>query len=244
MTRWLLLALLSASCHQVAVSPASPAAPPAPPPAAPVAAPPAPPPPTTLPLRTEVARELATIKFGMVAVLERGDRRAVVVWPAIRDGKILDDDIVAWVYVRDGAGWRREKRDLGLSHGRGREKVEQALGGAPEHIISRCGLGKNELAAHLERWPRAFADARARAADDEAINAYEELVRAFSLEAAAYSDMLPEILIAGAQGKLQMSWTCDESACQAQATSAKGPETASFALQPCGDGWVLSPPRQ
>jgi hypothetical protein len=214
MTRWLLLALLSASCHQVAVSPASPAAPPAPPPAAPVAAPPAPPPPTTLPLRTEVARELATIKFGMVAVLERGDRRAVVVWPAIRDGKILDDDIVAWVYVRDGAGWRREKRDLGLSHGRGREKVEQALGGAPEHIISRCGLGKNELAAHLERWPRAFADARARAADDEA------------------------------QGKLQMSWTCDESACQAQATSAKGPETASFALQPCGDGWVLSPPRQ
>jgi hypothetical protein len=225
MTRRLLPALLLVSCHHVGGSPASPAA-----------APPA------LPLRDEVARELPRIKFGLLAVLERGDRRAVVTWPAIRDGKILDDDIIGWVYVRDGAGWRLENGNIGLSHGHGREAIEKALGGAPEHIISRCGLGQKELAAHLERWPRAFAEARARGDDDEAIHANEEWARAFSLEAAAYDDMLPEMLIGSAEKKLQMSWTCDETACQGRVTSTKGPETASFPLQRCGDGWVLLPP--
>src|SRR5262245_22480135 len=191
MTRRLLLVLLLVSCHQVAGSPAPPTVPPAAPHAAPAPASPAAPP--TLPLRTEVARELPGIKFGLGAVLERGDQRAVVTWPALRDGKILDDDIIGWVYVKDGAGWRLEKGGLGLSHGRGREKIEQALGGAPEHVISRCGLRKNELAAHLERWPRVFKDARARGADDETIHAYEEFARAFALEAAAYDDMLPEM---------------------------------------------------
>jgi hypothetical protein len=197
--------------------------------------------PATLPLRTEVARQLPGIKFGLVAVLERGDRRAAVTWPAIRDGKIFDDDIIGWVFVRDGAGWLPDNV-VGLSHGHGREQLENALGGAPEHIISRCGIGTKELAAHLARWPRAFADARARGDDDAAIHAYEELARAFSLEAAAYDDMLPEMLIASAEGKPQISWTCDERACQAQVTSAKGPDTASFPLQRCGDGWVLLPP--
>jgi len=164
--------------------------------------------PATLPLRTEVARQLPGIKFGLVAVLERGDRRAAVTWPAIRDGKIFDDDIIGWVFVRDGAGWLPDNV-VGLSHGHGREQLENALGGAPEHIISRCGIGTKELAAHLARWPRAFADARARGDDDAAIHAYEELARAFSLEAAAYDDMLPEMLIASAEGKPQISWTCD-----------------------------------
>jgi hypothetical protein len=244
MTRRLLPALLLASCHQVAGSPASPPVPAAAPAAASRAAAPPAPAPAALPLRSEVARELPGISFGLVAVLERGDRSAAVTWPAIRGGKILDDDIIAWVYARDGAGWRLEQGNLGLSHAHGREKIEQALGGAPEHVISRCGLGKTELATHLERWPRAFAGARARGDDAEAIHAYEEWARAFSLEAAAYDDMLPEMLIASAQGELQISWSCDESACQARVTSSKGPETASFALQRCGDGWVLSPPRR
>jgi len=241
MMRRLLPPLLLVSCHQVATPPASPAAPPAAPTAAAPAAPAAAPP--TLPLRDEVARALPRTKFGLVAVLERGDKRAAVTWPAIRDGKILDDDIIGFVFVKDGAGWRREKDDVGLSHKQGREQMEQALGGAPEHVISRCGLQKKDLAAHLERWPRVFADARARGDDDEAIHAYEELARAFPLEVVAYDDMVPEILIHSTEGKVQITWTCDDSACQAKFTSAKGTETGTSALQKCGDGWVVLPPR-
>jgi len=241
MTRWLLPALLLVSCHQVASPPASPTVPPATAPAPSAAATPAAPP--ALPLRDEVARALPRIKFGLVAVLERGDKRAAVAWPAIRDGKILDDDIIGFVFVKDGASWRRERDDVGLSHSHGREKMEQALGGAPEHIISRCGLAKKDLAAHLERWPRAFADARARGDDDEAIHAYEELARAFPLEVVAYDDMVPEMLIHTAEGKVQIGWTCDETACQAKFTSAKGTETGTSALQRCGDGWVVLPPK-
>jgi hypothetical protein len=149
-------------------------------------------------LREQLASvdKLQGIGFGLVAEVVREKRRAAVVWPAIKDGKILDDDIVAFVYERAGGEWKLSKGNIGLSAGQGANKLSEALGGADKQkVIRECGVDRDKLALYLEEKGKAFREALAAGDAASAVQAYEELTRAFTFRLVAYDDMLPEMLI-------------------------------------------------
>lgn len=149
-------------------------------------------------LREQVAglEKMRGIGFGMVAEVVREKRRAAVVWPAIKEGKILDDDIVAFVFEQKGGEWKLLADGIGLSKGQGANKLSEALGGTDKQkVIRECGVDRDRLAFYLEEKGKAFKQALDAGSTEESMRAYEELTRAFSFRLAAYDDMLPEMLI-------------------------------------------------
>jgi hypothetical protein len=149
-------------------------------------------------LRGEVSKieKMQGVGFGLVAEVVREKRRAAVVWPAVKSGKILDDDIVAFVFEQAGGEWKLVAGNIGLSGGPGANKLSEALGGADkQRVIRECGVDRDKLAVYLEEKGKGFKEALASGRVDEAVTAYEELTRAFSFRLVAYDDMLPEMLI-------------------------------------------------
>ncbi len=194
-------------------------------------------------LRESVAEieKMQGIGFGIVAEVVREKRRAAVVWPAIKDGKILDDDIIAFVYERTGGDWRLAAGNIGLSSGQGANKLSEALGGADKQkVIRECGVERDKLAAYLEEKGKAFREALAAGDADSAVRAYEELTRAFSFRLAAYDDMLPEMLINQA---FEPAWKLDLSTkglVPVDATIKGKPVKGKLRLGSCGGGTVIS----
>ena len=136
------------------------------------------------------------IGFGLIAEVIREKRRAAVVWPAVKEGKILDDDIIAFVFEQTGGEWKLAAGNIGLSAGQGANKLSEALGGADKQkVIRECGVDRDKLAFYLEEKGKGFKEALAAGNADQAMKAYEELTRAFSFRLVAYDDMLPEMLI-------------------------------------------------
>jgi len=194
-------------------------------------------------LREQVASidKLQGIGVGVVAEVVREKRRAAVVWPAIKDGKILDDDIVAFVYEKSGGEWKLVQGNIGLSAGQGANKLSEALGGADKQkVIRECGVERGELAAYLEEKAKAFREALAAGDAALAMQAYEELSRAFSFRLAAYDDMLPEMLINQA---FEPAWKLDLAAkglVPVEATIKGKPVKGKLRLGTCGGQTVIS----
>jgi hypothetical protein len=185
--------------------------------------------------------EMQGIGFGIVAEVVREKRRAAVVWPAIKDGKILDDDIVAFVYERASGEWKLAAGNIGLSAGQGANKLSEALGGADKQkVIRECGVERDKLAAYLEEKGKAFREALAAGDAALALQAYEELTRAFSFRLVAYDDMLPEMLINQA---FEPAWKIDTQAkglVPVEATIKGKPVKGKLRLGSCGGGTVIS----
>jgi hypothetical protein len=194
-------------------------------------------------LREQLAKidKLQGIGFGVVAEVVREKRRAAVIWPAIKDGKILDDDIVAFVYERAGGEWKLFKGNIGLSSGQGANKLSEALGGADKQkVIRECGVERDKLAGYLEDKGKTFKEALAAGDAASAVQAYEELTRAFAFRMVAYDDMLPEMLINQA---FEPAWKMDLSAkglVPVQATVKGKPVKGKLRLGSCGGKTVIS----
>lgn len=194
-------------------------------------------------LREQVASidKLQGIGFGLIAEVVREKRRAAVIWPAIKDGKILDDDIVAFVYERAGGEWKLAKGNIGLSAGQGANKLSEALGGADKQkVIRECGVDRDKLALYLEEKGKAFREALAAGDAGLAVQAYEELTRAFTFRLVAYDDMLPEMLINQA---FEPAWKIDaktKGLVPVEATIKGKPVKGKLRLGSCGGGTVIS----
>jgi hypothetical protein len=195
-------------------------------------------------LREQVAKieKMQGIGFGLVAEVVREKRRAAVVWPAVKEGKILDDDIVAFVFEQTGGEWKLVAGNIGLSAGQGANKLSEALGGADKQkVIRECGVDRDKLPAYLEEKGKAFKEALAAGDADGAVKAYQELTRAFSFRLVAYNDMLPEMLINEAFS--ESPWKMDTKAkgLVPVEVTVKGKTTKGKArLGTCGGGTVIS----
>lgn len=195
-------------------------------------------------LRELVAQsdKMKGIAFGLVAEVVRENRRAAIVWPAVKEGKILDDDIVAFIFERkEGEEWKLLADNIGLSAGQGANKLSEALGGADKQkVIRECGVDRDKLPSYLEDKGKGFKAALAAGSADEAVKAYEELTRAFSFRLVAYDDMLPEMLIDAA---FDPPWKIDTKAkglvlveMLVKGKTAKG----KLRLGTCGGGTVIA----
>jgi hypothetical protein len=194
-------------------------------------------------LREEIAKleKLQGIGFGLVAEVVREKRRAAVIWPAIKDGKILDDDIVAFVYERSGGEWKLAAGNIGLSSGQGANKLSEALGGADKQkVIRECGVDRDKLALYLEEKGKAFKEALAAGEAASAVQAYEELTRAFTFRLAAYDDMLPEMLINQAFEPAWKIGTAAKGLFPVEATIKGKPVKGWLRLGACGGKTVIS----
>lgn len=187
-------------------------------------------------LRERVASELTGIVFGVAGEAVRGDRRAIIVWPALRDGQPLDDDMAAYVYRREGTGWTLVQGNVAINRAGGREELARHLGGEPAFIARPCGLPEGEMAGHLEKWARAWKDAVDGSRPAEAIAAYEQFARAFAWDQVAFDDLVPELLL----GIFRRSrWYCATKGCTAEVDLGGRHQATTFAFESCGTGKVL-----
>lgn len=193
-------------------------------------------------VQVELDKKKPGVAFGMVAEVARADCRAAIVWPAMADGKILDDDLVALVFEDQGDKGFRPLGEVGPLGSDAPAKLSEALGGADkQRVIRPCGVARDALQAYLAEHGKAFADALAKGEAPKAMAAYEALTQAFSYTSVAYNDMLPEML---AKGGLAEPWTIDTSAegsrLPVRAMVAGKPIEGSLELRPCGGGVVIS----
>ncbi len=196
-------------------------------------------------LRAAVGEQLADsgLAFGMIAEVVREDKRAAIVWPAIKGGKIVDDDIVAFVFEKKDGKWKLSQGNLKMSGADGPAKLTAALGGADkQRVVRPCGVEEGKLADFLGERGKQFREALAAGKDGDAVRIYEELTRAFSFSLAAYNDALPEMLAKGAFGgpgwKLEISKD-KKSAAVGMQLNGKA-QTGSVQLGKCGAGTIIS----
>jgi hypothetical protein len=202
--------------------------------------------PEAMELRESVAAEMKKhgVAFGLVAEVVRENRRAAIVWPAIKDGKIIDDDIVAYVFEKTkGQDWKLVKGNIGVKGSEGPNKLAEALGGADkQRVVRQCGMAREKLAAFMEEQAKAFTEALAADKPADAMAAYEALTRVFSYRLVAYDDMLPELLASGTLGKNPWKFTPVEGQNVVEVElNLKGEiKKGKLRLGPCGGGWVIA----
>ncbi len=193
-------------------------------------------------VRSVMEKKMPGVAFGMVAEVVRADRRAAIVWPAVKDGKILDDDIVAFVFEREGEDRWELIAETGKLTGRdAASRLSEALGGADDQrVVRACGVGRDRLQAHLNEHGKAFRQGLAGGKADAAVEAYEEMTRAFSFSLAAYTEDIPEMLV---NKEFETPWKIDTARkgnrvpfeVQAGDKTLKG----ELDLRPCGGGLVI-----
>ena len=203
-------------------------------------------------LESHVAKERKVAKlvrrglaWAILAEVERGRRRAVVFYPALLQGKLIDNDIAAVVYERDGAGWKRVSRTFGVHRKDGKKTLDEKLGGSGIlKVIRPCGLKKSELKGHLKRWGEAFFSRRQAGDDAGAMKAYGQLIRAFSFDFVAHSTVLQGWLALGIAQPGVWARLSEITGDVATLTVAyRGQELPMpFQLGRCGGGWVLDKP--
>lgn len=190
-------------------------------------------------IRSTVAAELPGITFGVAGQVVRGDRRAVIVWPAFDDGEPVGDDIVAFVLSEGGDGWSVVERNVALSQGSEKDALARALGGSDGHTVVReCGVAASDLAEHLARNTKAFAEARVRNDADAAVQAYEQMTHGFAWNHVAQSDMVPELLLLEAP----RSWYCGAKGCTLEIEHDGRRRAQTFALGECDGKAVVGEP--
>ena len=193
-------------------------------------------------VRAAVENKMPGAAFGMVAEVVRADRRAAIVWPAVWDGKILDGDIVAFVFERKGEEhWELVAETVKLNSKDAAFRLSEALGGADDQLVVRsCGVGRDRLQAHLSEHGKAFQEGLAGGKVKASMEAYEELTKAFSFSLAAYSDDIPEMLankVLGSPWKINTTQDGNRLGVEIRA----GDKTLNFELdlRPCGRGFVI-----
>jgi hypothetical protein len=191
-----------------------------------------------------LAKEKPGVSFGLVAEVIREAQRAAVVWPAIREGKVLDDDVVAYVFTRQSDGsWVLAAGNLGLSKSDGANELAKALGGADkQRVVFPCGMPRDQLFAQLNEQGCAFQKALAANKPDQAVAAYERLVQGFSFPLAVYNDMIPEGLAKGwfCENTFKVDPACGGDSCPLQTVGKDKTESGQVVLRSCGTGVVIS----
>lgn len=140
-------------------------------------------------------RQLANVAVVFVAELEGPRGRAAVVWPAFQGSQIIDNDVIALVFERDGAGWRQVGDELGPMRGDdSMAELQQRLGGPPRLSWpdgpQPALVASNALEA-AQRLDAALGSGRTAAA----VSAAEDYLRSFGPSMVVYDNQGIDLLI-------------------------------------------------
>jgi hypothetical protein len=178
------------------------------------------------------------VEYDVLAEVRAGDVVGLVTWPAFRGGKLLDDDIVGFVFRRGADGsWVHVPPTLGLSHGQ-KDAFLAMIGPGP--VITRsCGGTPDEIEREIPAQMAAFTAAVAVADTKAALAAHLKVSGYFDEPLALWQDSVTEMAIKGAfrPGSL----ACDRDRC---VWTVSPQERGEMALVPCGGGVVLGAPKK
>jgi hypothetical protein len=186
------------------------------------------------PVRPLVAEKLASSSFAVVGEVVSGDRRAMIAWPGLVDGK--PSPMVAFAFAHEGESWSPIGERLDLPSRGGDQVLSGALGGDDDQRIVRdCGLPPEKLAAHLKEHGSRFAAALEGGDSDAAVSAFEQMARAFDWEHVATSSMLLDLLLSEAP----KTWYCGPKGCTVESDWDGRRRMQTFANADCGEGQVV-----
>ncbi|MBW2704440.1 MAG: HEAT repeat domain-containing protein [Deltaproteobacteria bacterium] len=197
-------------------------------------------------LRDEVAKVIEgkspAASFAIIAEVAREKRRAAIVWPGVdAEGKILGDEVLAFIFEKKGDKFKFIEKVGPLRGSEAAGKLAEVLGGADgQHVVRPCGVAKEELAAHLATQGAAFAKALEDKKPADAMAAFEQLSKAFSFTRVAYDDSVIKML---RDGFFAQAWILDLKAEGNQVPMniklADKEMTGMLILRPCGVGFVI-----
>ncbi len=146
-------------------------------------------------VREELEREHGPTAFAMFCEAASGEHRAAMYWPWLgttRDPSVIDDDVFALLFERDGRRWRRIGGPYKAS-GSGRDELF-AIIGEPDSldVYREAGVATERLPGfmqeHLDRIRRAYE----RENVGEAMEAAESLARLFADDLTCFEDSVSE----------------------------------------------------
>ncbi len=195
-------------------------------------------------LREVVAAELEKeeIAFGLVAEVVRENRRAAIIWPGVQNDRLIESQPVGYVFEQRGEGkWIPIATKVDLTSGP--ERLVELLEGADkQRVVRACGVEKDMLPAHLEEQAQAFRKALAEKKPHEAMQAFEQLSKAFSFRIAAYTDTLPTWLQTGVIGKTGFKLEPDKNSDRytLQMPWKAAMRSGEVRLTRCADGYAIA----
>ncbi|MEZ4383495.1 MAG: hypothetical protein R3A79_19350 [Nannocystaceae bacterium] len=198
---------------------------------------------TKLPREAIAARFPGTL-IAVTAQVNYRDRQAAVVWPAIRGDAVVDEDVVAVAFQRQGLRWLPIGEVVALSRSGGREALAALLGGEKFVVDRACGVPREQLIDRVHGSIRAFADAQRRGDEETAVAAYEALAAAFTFEVVAFDSLLSEWLIASAsEAELEVVLTPgDGDWLDIEVRRADRTQSGRLPLVRCAGGWAIGAP--
>jgi hypothetical protein len=184
-------------------------------------------------LRAALSERLGASSFAVVGEVERGDRRAIIVWPGLGKGGEPAAP-AAHVFRAEEGEWKPVGDPIDLRI-QGSGPLAEALGSGEQRVARDCGLPEDELAAHLQMHGKAFAEALDAGDSKAAISAYEQLARAFAWEHVATSTLLLDLLLTPAP----KSWYCGAKGCTVESAWESRRRLQTFGHAECGGGKVV-----
>jgi hypothetical protein len=198
---------------------------------------------------TKLPREAIAARFpgatiAVTAQVNLRDRQAAVVWPALRGDAVVDADIVAVAFQRQGLRWLPIGEVVALSRSGGREALAALLGGEKFIVDRPCGVARDELIDHVKGSIDAFAAAQRRGDEETAVAAYEALALAFAFEVVAFDDLLTEWLIASAsEAELEVQLLPgDGDWLDIEVRRSDRTQSGRLPLVRCSGGWAIGAP--
>ncbi|MCC6997960.1 MAG: hypothetical protein IT370_25325 [Deltaproteobacteria bacterium] len=140
-------------------------------------------------------RQLASVAIVFIAELEGPRGRAAVVWPAFQGAQIIDNDVIALVFEREGAGWRQVGEEIGPMRGDdSMAELHQRLGGPPR-LSWPDGPQPALVASNAVEAARRFDAALASGRTAAAVSAAEDYLRSFGPGMVVYDNDGIDLLI-------------------------------------------------
>ncbi len=140
-------------------------------------------------------RQLANVAVVFIAELEGPRGRAAVVWPAFQGSQIIDNDVIALVFERDGTGWRQVGEELGPMRGDdSMAELAQRLGGPPR-LSWPDGPQPALVASNALEAAQRFSSALEAGRTAAAVSAAEDYLRSFGPGMVVYDNDGIDLLI-------------------------------------------------
>lgn len=191
-----------------------------------------------------IAARFPGVRVGVAARITAGRRRAAIVWPAFKEGALVDAEVVAVAFDPQGPRWRPRGEPLRVSSPEGPEALRALLGG--EWVVERrCGHPREAIPDFVRERLGAFRQAHAAGDVDAALQAYTALTTAFAFELVAYDDLVTHwLILATSDDGLDLTFTAGDNGewFQVEASAGERRHQGAMPLVRCADGWVLGKP--
>lgn len=192
---------------------------------------------------TDLDKDFASLEVAWLAELSFADRRAALVWPAMENGELIDDDLLYVVFERVDGHWRVLGEKEGEVDARDDDietRLREALGG--EYVMVRPdGYPLDQLGPKLLDATRRFQAAVDKKDNKAGVKALEDYMRGFDRRMMHGGNPAADFLLEVFPTIDSMTITGDERSATLTAKSKAGEEaTIPVTLARSGQGWTIA----